>query len=223
MSPIEVETGPMFSGKTSELLTQAERFIVAGNIQGVDFLAFNHFSDERYGKNLICSHNKISIEAIPAKSSSDIFSEIFEFDDQENIVLLEGRDLLSAIFIDEGQFFDNNLPDILNFINIFYRNILNKNINIYCAGLDMDFRGEPFGPMPKIMAIAEKVNKFTAVCKECPKDTPSSARYTQRLINNRPAKYTDPIVLVGASENYTARCFKHHSVPGKPKPNIDHR
>lgn len=218
MAPIEVETGPMFSGKTSELLTQAERFIVAGNIQGIDFLAFNHQSDKRYGQNLICSHNKISLEAIPAKSSLDIFFEIFDINENGEVFLINNRDLLSAIFIDEGQFFDNNLPTVLDFINTYFRDTLQKNINIYCAGLDMDFRGEPFGPMSDLMAIAEKVNKFAAVCKECPKDTPSNARYTQRIINGEPAKYSDPIVLVGASENYTSRCFKHHVVPGKPKP-----
>ena len=84
----------------------------------------------------------------------------------------------------------------------------------------MDFRGEPFGPMPNLLAVAQKVNKFTAVCKECDKGTERNAQYTQRLINGQPADYHDPIVLVGASESYTARCQNHHEVINRPKPNL---
>lgn len=218
MAPIEVETGPMFSGKTSELLTQAERLVIAGDIQDLDFLVFNHSSDKRYGENVICTHGKISLTAIASKSSQDVFDQIFVID-QEQISLKENREHLSTIFIDEAQFFDDGLAEVLTFIDRFYRDHLNKNINIYCAGLDMDFRGEPFGPMPKLLAVAGTVNKFVAVCKECEKGTPRNAEYTQRLIEGKPANYNDPIVLVGAAESYTARCFKHHQVPGKPKPN----
>lgn len=216
MPPIEIETGPMFSGKTSELLTQANRLLVAEDIQGVDFLVFNHSSDKRYGENTICSHGQTALLAIAAESSKDIFDQIFSATNNK-VSLLPDREHLTAIFIDEAQFFDDKLPEILNFINNYYRDILGKSINIYCAGLDMDFKGEPFGPMPKLMAIANKVNKFTAVCKECDKGTPRNAQYTQRLINGKPASYDDPIVLVGAAENYTARCFNHHEVPNRPK------
>lgn len=218
MAPIEVETGPMFSGKTSELLTQAERLIVAEDIQGIDFLAFNHTTDVRYGKNVIASHGKITLPAIPVSSSSDILSHIFAFDKEGNPQLIKGREVLSTIFIDEAQFFDNDLPHILKFIDQYFLEVLNKSIDIYCAGLDMDFRGEPFGPMPDLLAIAHNVNKFTAVCKKCPKGTRRNAQYTQRLINGKPANYNDPVVLVGAAENYTARCHKHHEVPGRPIP-----
>ncbi len=217
MPPIEVETGPMFSGKTSELITQAERFLVAEYVQGVDFLVFNHVTDKRYGDNVISTHGKNALPAIAATSSADIFSEIFNIEDKE-INLKERREELSAIFIDEAQFFDDDLPTVLSFIDQFYKDNLHKNINIYVAGLDMDFRGEPFGPMPRILAIASKVNKFSAVCKQCNEDKPGVARYTQRLIDGKPANYSDPVVEVGAAERYTARCFKHHEVPGKPKP-----
>jgi thymidine kinase len=221
MSPIEVETGPMFSGKTTELLDQANNLIVAGEVQGVDFLVFNHASDTRYGENVIGSHGHISLEAIPAKSSKDIFDNLFDIDDKNNITLKTGKDLLSTLFIDEGQFFDMNLSKVIEFIDRYYRENLGLRINIYCAGLDMDFRGEPFGPMPDIMAIANKVNKFFAVCKECDKRTPRNAQYTQRLINGEPANYDDPIILVAAAESYTARCQKHHQVPNKPTPKFE--
>jgi len=218
MAPIEVETGPMFSGKTSELLDQANRLLIAEEIQGVDFLVFNHASDTRYGKNVIGSHGHISLEAIAVKDSRAIFDTIFDIDAEDNITLKSNRELLSNLFIDEAQFFDSNLPQVVEFIDRFYRENLDQGINIFCAGLDMNFRGEPFGPMPQLLAIANKVNKFTAVCKECPKGSPRNAQYTQRLINGKPAKYTDPIILVGAAESYTARCQKHYQVPEKPSP-----
>jgi thymidine kinase len=220
MCPIEVETGPMFSGKTSELLDQANRLLVAGEIQGTDFLVFNHASDTRYGENVIGSHGHISLEAIAANSAKDIFDAIF--DSNDGLVSLKpNRELLSTLFIDEAQFFDNNLPKVVEFIDRYYLETLNQGINIFCAGLDMDFRGEPFGSMPELLAIANKVNKFTAVCKECPKGSPRNAQYTQRLINGQPANYNDPIVLVGAAESYTARCQKHYLVPKKPCPKFE--
>lgn len=219
MAPIEIETGPMFSGKTSELLTQAERLIVAEDIQGIDFLVFNHASDTRYGEHVIASHGKNSLMAIPAQSSKDIFDQIFTLEN-DIVFLNQNRDKLTAIFIDEAQFFDDGLAEVLIYIDRFYFDNLHKRINIFCAGLDMDFRGEPFGPMPKLLAVANKVNKFTAVCKECAKGTPRNAQYTQRLINGKPADFHDPIVLVGAKESYTARCQEHHEVTNRPKPNL---
>lgn len=220
MCPIEVETGPMFSGKTSELLDQANRLLVAGETQGVDFLVFNHASDNRYGNNVIGSHGHISLEAIAVQNSKELFDRIFNLDSENNITLKPGRELLSTLFIDECQFFDPNIVSVIEFTDRFYRQNL-SGINIFCAGLDMDFRGEPFGPMPDLLAIANKVNKFTAVCKKCPKGDPRNAQYTQRLINGKPARYTDPIILVGAAESYTARCQEHYQVPEKPNPKFD--
>jgi len=219
MAPIEVETGPMFSGKTSELITQAERLIIAGDIQGVHFLVFNHATDTRYGESVIASHGKTSLAAIPASSSHDILTHIFTLKNDQ-FQLISGREQLSAIFIDEAQFFDHEIVNVLIFLDDFFRKTLGKNLNIYCAGLDMDFRGEPFGPMPDLLAVANKVNKFTAVCKDCPIESSRDAQYTQRLINGQPANYNDPVVLIGAAESYTAKCHQHHIIPGKPKPKI---
>ena len=130
-------------------------------------------------------------------------------DDHDNITHKPDREQLTTIFIDEGQFFDMNLSKVIEFIDRYYRENLGLSINIVCAGLDMDFRGEPFGPMPALMAQAELVDKLHAICMVCGE----SATRTQRLINGRPAHYHDPVVVVGASELYEARCRHHHDVP----------
>lgn len=99
-------------------------------------------------------------------------------------------------------FFDHSIVDVV-------REIADLGKRVICAGLDMDFRGEPFGPTPDVMAIAESVDKLTAICVKCG----NPATRTQRLINGKPAKYDDPIILVGAHETYEARCRKCHEVP----------
>jgi thymidine kinase len=88
-----------------------------------------------------------------------------------------------------------------------------RGVRVIVAGLDMDFRGEPFGPMPQLLAEAEQVEKLQAICVVC--GAPASR--TQRLIDGRPASYDDPIILVGGSESYEARCRLHHEVPGRPQ------
>ncbi len=129
------------------------------------------------------------IQSIPVKSSKEILEK-----------LLDDTDVIG---IDEVQFFDNSLVEIVS-------KIANNNRRVICAGLDMDFKGEPFGPMPKLMAIAEFVDKIQAVCMVCN----NPATRTQRLINGRPAKKSDPVVLIGgAQESYEARCRKCHCVP----------
>ena len=107
-----------------------------------------------------------------------------------------------VVAVDEVQFFDDGIVDVL-------RNIADKNKRVICAGLDMDFRGEPFGPVPKLLAIAEFVDKIQAICMVCG----NPATRTQRLIDGKPAKYSDPVVMVGAKEKYEARCRKCHIVP----------
>nr|WP_284142963.1 hypothetical protein [Caloranaerobacter azorensis] len=104
--------------------------------------------------------------------------------------------------IDEVQFFDDGIVDLC-------RRLADKGLRVIVAGLDMDFRGEPFGPTPDLMAIAEFVDKLTAVCVICG----NPANRTQRLINGEPANYNEPTILVGAKESYEARCRLHHQVP----------
>lgn len=107
--------------------------------------------------------------------------------------------------IDEVQFFDDNIADVLTLL-------ANQGYRVIAAGLDQDFRGEPFSIVPKLMSLAELVTKLQAVCSVCG----SPASRTQRLINGQPASYDDPIILVGASESYEPRCRHHHEVPGAP-------
>nr|WP_285844197.1 hypothetical protein [Metabacillus halosaccharovorans] len=111
--------------------------------------------------------------------------------------------------IDEVQFFDDNIADVLTLL-------ANQGYRVIAAGLDQDFRGEPFSIVPKLMSLAELVTKLQAVCSVCG----SPASRTQRLINGQPASYDDPIILVGASESYEPRCRHHHEVPGAPVKNF---
>ena len=107
-----------------------------------------------------------------------------------------------VVGIDEAQFFD---PEIVNVA----QELAGRGVRVLMAGLDMDFRGEPFGSMPVLMSEAEDVSKLHAICMVCGDD----ASRTQRLVNGKPARYADPVVIVGASELYEARCRQHHEVP----------
>lgn len=212
MSPIRIETGPMFSSKSTSLIGHIERYLIAEKELGVDILVFNHASDERYGKNQIVSHSGLKVDAIAVPDSVGIFQTIFEITRDHKIVLKPCyQDRLTAVFIDEAQFFDRALPELVSFID-------SLGIDVYAAGLDTDFKGETFGPMGDLMARANTVSKHTAVCKKKVNGhiCGEPATQTQRLVNGLPANYHDPIILVGADEAYTARCRDHHEVPGRP-------
>ena len=114
-----------------------------------------------------------------------------------------------VVAIDEAQFFDDNICDVAN-------ELADRGIRVMCVGLDTNFKGEPFGPMPLLITEAEFVTKLAAVCNKCG----APATRTQRIINGHPASYNDPIILVGASESYEARCRHCHEVPDIPKVKI---
>ena len=181
---IEVICGSMFSGKSEELIRRIKRAQFAKQ----QIAVFKPDIDNRYSNEEIVSHNGTKVIAIPVASSD----HIQKFDK-------EGYDIIA---IDEVQFFD---AGIINTV----MDLANQGFRVILAGLDQDFRGEPFGPMPQLMAIAEHVTKLQAVCMVCG----SPASRTQRLINGAPAGYDDPIILVAASEAYEARCRRHHEVP----------
>lgn len=183
---IEVITGPMYSGKSEELIRRIRRVKIAKRKVQV----FKPEIDNRYSNEDIASHCGDKEEAVPVKYSKDILKLMKE--DTE------------VVAIDEAQFFDKDILEVVN-------KIANEGKRVICAGLDQDFRGEPFGYMPSIMAVAEFVDKVQAVCMVCG----NPATRTQRLINGKPAKYDDPIVLVGAKESYEARCRKCYIVPKK--------
>ncbi len=181
---IEVVIGPMYSGKSEELIRRVRRAKIAKQKVQV----FKPEIDIRYSKDDVVSHCGEKEECIPVKNSSDILRLLDEDTD--------------VVAIDEAQFFDEGIINVVTYI-------ADGNKRVICAGLDMDFRGEPFGAMPSLSAIAEFVDKIQAICMVCG----NPATRTQRLINGKPAKYVDPIVLVGATESYEARCRKCHIVP----------
>lgn len=180
---IEIICGSMFSGKTEELIRRVRRAIIAQQRVQV----FKPQLDDRYGLQRVTSHNGENIEAIPVPQASDILKCL----EKETTV----------VAIDEVQFFD---PDIIHLT----QKLANRGLRVMAAGLDMDFRGEPFGPMPQLMCIAEEVMKLHAICVVCGDE----AVCTQRLVNGEPANYHDPIIMVGAHETYEARCRHHHVV-----------
>ncbi|MFB6466250.1 thymidine kinase [Cytobacillus sp. Hz8] len=184
---VEVICGSMFSGKSEELIRRVRRAQFAKQ----KIVVFKPKIDNRYSEDSVVSHNGTSFIAIPISRSTEIFQHI----DSD----------IDVVAIDEVQFFD---PEIVKVI----QHLADSGHRVIAAGLDQDFRGEPFEQMPAIMAIAELVTKLQAVCAVC--GSPSSR--TQRLINGQPASYDDPIILVGASESYEPRCRHHHVVLKSP-------
>jgi len=180
---IEVICGSMFCGKTEELIRRVRRAQIARQKVQV----FKPAIDTRYAKREVTSHNGMQVEAVPVESVSQLQTLI----EQDTTV----------VALDETQFFDDTIITLCDTLAI-------QGTRVIIAGLDMDFRGEPFGPMPMLMALAERVDKLQAICVVCG----GPASRTQRLINGQPAAYNDPIILVGASEVYEARCRGCHKV-----------
>lgn len=180
---IEVITGPMYSGKSEELIRRIKRVKIAKQ----KIQVFKPIIDDRYSKCDVVSHAGEKQEAISVSCAEEILSLV----DEDT----------SVIAVDEAQFFDEKLVDVCV-------SLADQNKRVICAGLDMDFRGMPFGPMPQLMAVAEFVDKLQAICVVCG----NPATRTQRLINGEPAGMNDPVVMVGAEEKYEARCRKCHIV-----------
>ena len=185
---IEVDRGPMSAGKTEEIIRRIRRLEYAKKT----VLVFKPSIDNRYSESEIVSHNKTKAKSININKAREILDYV-----------KEGVD---AVVIDEAQFLDNDV--------IWVSEVLaDRGIRVIVGGLDRDFRGEPFGPMPQLLAIAEFVQKLTAVCVV----SGQPATRTQRLINGKPASFDDPIVLVGAAEAYEPRSRECHEVKNKPK------
>jgi len=181
---IEVVCGSMFSGKTDELI----RRLVRAKIAKQKVQVFKPAVDVRYAVEKVTSHAGANFDAMPVEKAADIRTRL----DSDTTV----------VGIDEAQFMDAEIVEVA-------RELAARGVRVLIAGLDTDFRGEPFGPMPILMSIAEHVSKLHAICMVCGDD----ASRTQRLVNGKPARYDDPIVIVGASELYEARCRLHHEVP----------
>lgn len=191
MGWIEVVTGSMFSGKSEELIRRMRRARYANQ----KVVVFKHSSDDRYDETKVASHSQIFIEAVPVATVDDMRK-----------LMNEKYSDAKVIGIDEAQFFGDAIVD-------FCEELADNGKRVVVAGLDQDFRGEPFKPMDRLMAKAEYVDKFNAICACC--GNPASR--TQRLVNGEPAYEDDPIVLVGASESYEARCRKCHIVKKRGK------
>ncbi len=190
-------SGSMFAGKTETLLKEISRAEYGGKKVQV----FKPEIDNRWKTEAeIRSHSGGSHKACIVKNSSNII-DCLEPDTQ-------------VVAIEEIQFFDAEIVDVV-------RSLLEADIRVVFAGLSLDFRGEPFGSMPTLLSLCDEIEKPTAVCTETVDGKPCGAvaTKTQRLINGKPANYSDPIVLIGdEEEGYHARCPKHHRVPGKPTP-----
>ena len=181
---IEIVCGSMFSGKTEELIRRVRRAKIAKqNVQ-----VFKPAMDTRYTTEAVTSHNGLGVDAVPVQSAAEI----------ETLIL----PATSVVAIDEVQFLGWEVTELC-------QKLADRGVRVIAAGLDMDFRGEPFGPMPVLMAQAETVEKLQAICVVC--GNPASR--TQRLINGQPAAFDDPVILVGGSESYEARCRRCHQVP----------
>lgn len=184
---IEVICGCMFAGKTEELIRRINRITYAKKT----ILVFKPKIDNRYDEGSVVSHSQKKIKSIVISSASEILEHLPE-------------KLPYAIAIDEVQFFGEDLIPVIE-------SLANSGVRIICAGLDQDFRGEPFGIIPMILSRAEYVTKLQAICQVCGQP----ATRTQRIINGEPADYDDPIILVSAAEKYEARCRHCHQVPRK--------
>ena len=181
---VEVICGSMFCGKTDELIRRLRRATIARQHVQV----FKPAIDVRYAVGKVTSHAGNDYSAIPVERAADIRLKL----DKE----------VTVVAIDEAQFFDDEIIQVVE-------ELAANKMRVIVAGLDTDFRGEPFGPMPVLMARAEHVDKIQAICMVC--GEPASR--TQRLVNGQPARYDDPVVIVGAAEMYEARCRAHHEVP----------
>lgn len=184
---IEVVCGSMFSGKTEELIRRIKRAQIARQRVQV----FKPRIDTRYAAEQVASHDGLLYQAIAVADTAEIRAAL---DPQATVIA-----------IDEVQFFDWKVVDLC-------RELADRGVRVMVAGLDVDFRAEPFGPMPMLMAEAEQVSKLQAICVVCG----NAASRTQRLIDGAPASYNDPVIMVGASEVYEARCRHCHQVPGRP-------
>ena len=185
---IEVICGPMFAGKSEELIRRIKRLEYAKK----KVIVFKPLIDNRYSEDEVVSHNKRKTKCYNLASSKDVYKYI--------------TDDTYAVAFDEVQFMDEGIISVC-------QELANKGIRVICAGLDNDFKGEPFSIMPQLLCMAEYVTKLTAICNVCG----CNATRTQRIVNGIPASYDDPIIIVGASESYEPRCRHCHEVRGKLK------
>ncbi|MFC1640689.1 thymidine kinase [Patescibacteria group bacterium] len=182
---LEMITGCMFSGKSGEVIRRIERTQRISTRSKIQ--VFNSRLDERYDTAKVVTHSGGKMKAETADKADAV----------RRLVKKETE----VVVIDEVQFFDDAIVDVIE-------GLVRDGRRVIAAGLDLDFRGEPFGPMPQLLARADKVEKLTAICTVCK----APATRTQRLVDGQAATYDEPIVVVGAADKYEARCLRHHEV-----------
>ena len=189
---VEVIAGVMFSGKSEELIRRVRRSIIAKKSVQI----FKSHLDDRYGGVFpISSHDGRNVEALPVDSSLQISQNL--------------RADADVVAIDEAQFLDAGIIPLVG-------TLASRGVRVILAGTDTDFRGEPFGPMPQLMAVADLVDKLHAICVVCG----GPASRNQRLIDGRPARYDSPTIMVGGRESYEARCRHCHELPRRDEDQV---
>lgn len=189
---IEVISGVMFSGKSEELLRRVRRAVIARKSVQV----FKSHLDTRYaGVETVTTHDGARVPSRPIGTSRELMMRV--------------RASTTVVAVDEVQFLDDGVVEVANAL-------ADRGVRLILAGTDMDFRGRPFGPMPLLLAIAERVDKLQAICVRCG----ALATRNQRLIDGRPAPAEGPTIQVGGTETYEARCRRCHVVPAANRAQI---
>ncbi|MCB9504974.1 MAG: thymidine kinase [Gemmatimonadales bacterium] len=191
---LEVVAGVMFSGKSEELIRRVRRAVIARR----NVRVFKSHLDARYeGLQRVSSHTGVTIEAVPIDRSDEILRR------------LEDLQRVDVVAVDEVQFLDAGIVEVAT-------HLAESGIRVICAGTDTDFRGEPFGMMGHLMAIAEDVTKLQAICVVCG----DLACRNQRLVNGHPAAWDMPVVMVGGTESYEARCRRCFVMPRRDEDQV---
>jgi thymidine kinase len=186
---VELICGCMFSGKTLELIRRLDQEIFGrARVQ-----VFKPALDTRYAVEEVSTHRQYRLAAQPVQDIAGLRAAL--------------RPDTEVVGIDEVQFFG---PEVAGLAG----DLADAGCRVLLTGLNLDFRGEPFGSMPTLMAQADRVQKLHASC-QFPGCRSRTATRTQRLVNGRPARYDDPLILIGGSSEYQARCRQHHEVPGR--------
>ncbi|MGV3618579.1 MAG: thymidine kinase [Fimbriimonas sp.] len=185
---ITVVCGSMFAGKSEELIRRARRALYAKKRVQV----FKPAIDVRYDQTMVVTHEGVRHEAVPVNSVAEIRKEVAP---DAQVVLIE-----------EAQFFDDKIVDLAV-------ELADRGVEVILAGLDQDFRRRPFGPMPTLLSVADEVVKLRAICMKCGE----TASHTQRIVDGRPAHKDEPLVVIGATEAYEARCRRCYRLRGEQK------
>lgn len=189
---LEVICGSMFSGKTEELIRLVRRAEYAKQ----KTLTIKHKLDDLRKESFVAAHSGKSHKAHSIANKIDDFRNILVLADDE----------VSVVALDEVQFFPRDILAVI-------QELVMRGKRVIAAGLDLDFRGEPFGIVPTLLALADKITKLTAICVKCGKE----GHHTQRIINGEPANYDDPVIMIGSEEYYEARCRQCFVIQGPEK------